>query len=158
MKKTLENECVKIYIDGSYDESTKKIGAGFVVVKESNEEKIETYWRGFSNPEHVKHRNVAGEIYAALLAFEYAKNENLKCIEINYDYEGIEKWALGLWKTNTSLTKLYKEKYDYYSTFFRIKFNKVKAHTGEKYNEIADNLAKKAVNEEKYHVKYEIDL
>ncbi len=157
-KKISENECVKIYIDGSYDEFRKKFGAGFVVKKEDQEEKIEKYWKGFSKPEYVKHRNVAGEIYAALLAFEYAKNENLKCIEINYDYEGIEKWALGSWKTNTILTKLYKEKYDYYSTLFRIKFNKVKAHSGDKYNEIADNLAKKAVNEEKYHVKYEIDL
>jgi len=151
---TDENACIKIYIDGSYDYVKKKFGAGLVVLK--NE--IEKYWKGYYNKEFIKHRNVAGEIYAALLAFEYAKNENLKCVEINYDYEGIEKWALGFWKTNTLLTKLYKEKYDYYSKFFKIKFNKIKSHSGAKFNEIADQLAKKAIIEESSNVKYDINL
>ncbi|KAF2956930.1 AAA family ATPase [Marinitoga sp. 38H-ov] len=151
----IENEkCIKIYIDGSYDHNIRKFGAGFVVLKDT----IEKYWKGYIKEEYIKHRNVAGEIFAALLAFEYAKNENLKCIEINYDYEGIEKWALGLWKTNADLTKIYKEKYNYYCNFFKIRFKKIKSHSGEKYNEISDELAKKAVYEENYNVKYDIDI
>lgn len=148
------DKCIKIYIDGSYDHQKRKFGSGVVVLRDE----IEKYWKGYYNEEYIKHRNVAGEIYAALLAFEYSKKENLKCIEINYDYEGIEKWALGIWKTNTYLTKLYKEKYDYYSKYYIIKFNKIKSHSGDKYNELADELAKKAVFEDNYNVKYDIDI
>ncbi|GAB6189013.1 hypothetical protein JCM30566_07520 [Marinitoga arctica] len=149
------NNCLKIYIDGSYDNNLKKFGSGFIVIKEDN---VEKYWKGFAYEKFLKHRNVAGEIFAALLAFEYAKQENLKCIEINYDYEGIEKWAIGEWKTNTELTKYYKERYDYYSSIFKIKFNKIKSHSGDKYNELADELAKKAVYESDYNIKYDIEV
>ncbi|SHF09428.1 RNase H [Marinitoga hydrogenitolerans DSM 16785] len=150
-----KNDCINIYIDGSYDHSLKKIGSGFVVMKGNV---LEKYWKGFSEEKFLKHRNVAGEIFAAILAFEYAKQENLKCIEINYDYEGIEKWALGLWKTNTELTRYYKQQYDYYSSLFLIKFNKIKSHSGNKFNDIADELAKKAVYESNYNIKYDIEV
>ncbi|WP_240739152.1 RNase H family protein [Marinitoga lauensis] len=126
-----------------------------VVVKE---DKIEKYWKGYTIEKFLKHRNVTGEVFAALLAFKYAEKENLNCIEINYDYQGIEKWALGLWKTNTELTKYYKSQYDYYSKVFQIRFNKIKSHSGDKFNDIADELAKKAVYEDDYNIKYDIEV
>ncbi|WGS64702.1 AAA family ATPase [Marinitoga aeolica] len=147
--------CIKIYVDGSYDQKLKKFGAGFVVVKEN---KVEKYWKGYINEKFLKHRNISGEIFAVLLALEYAKKENLKCVEINYDYQGIEKWALGLWKTNTELTKYYKKQYDYYSKFFQVKFNKIKSHSGDEFNDMADELAKKAVYENDYNIKYDIEV
>jgi len=67
-------------------------------------------------------------------------------------------WATGKWKAKTELTKKYKKLYDYYSKFIEINFSKVKAHTGNTYNELADKLAKKAILEEKTNVKYDIHL
>ncbi|QTA38625.1 AAA family ATPase [Thermosipho ferrireducens] len=152
----IENaKCVKIYIDGSYENRLKKFGAGIVVIRNQN---VEKYWKVCSKSDYLKHRNVAGEILAALLAFEYARQEKLNCIEINYDYTGIEKWALSLWRAKTNLTKLYKKQYEYYSKFFKIKFTKVKAHSNDKLNELADILAKKAILENSSHIKYDINI
>ena len=68
-----------------------------------------------------------------------------KRLDLYYDYKGIEEWALGNWKTNNTLTKSYKLKYDDIKKVLDVRFNKVDAHTGDKYNEEADILAKKSV-------------
>ena len=47
-------------------------------------------------------------------------------------------------QTNKEGTKHYKEVYDKYSQYIKIKFTKVKGHSGDKYNDKADMLAKKA--------------
>jgi ribonuclease HI len=51
---------------------------------------------------------------------------------------------MGLWKTNKEGTIAYKKFYDEISDRISIEFVKVKGHSGDKYNEIADVLAKKA--------------
>ncbi|WP_175420249.1 AAA family ATPase [Marinitoga sp. 1154] len=148
------NGCIKAYVDGSYDNTLKRYGAGIVIIKKDNNiEKYYTY-----GEKYLKYRNVAGEIIATLLSFEYAKNENIKCLEIYYDYSGIANWALGLWKTNTELTKFYKEKFEYYKKYIDINFKKVQAHSGDKFNNLADELAKKAVFEKKKFIKYDISF
>ena len=58
---------------------------------------------------------------------------------------GIEKWAVGEWKTNKEGTKEYKEYYDSIKDKLKVVFVKIKAHAGNKYNEEADRLAKKAL-------------
>ena len=62
-----------------------------------------------------------------------------------FDYEGIEKWCTGVWKTNKTGTIDYKKYYDSIKDKLNVKFVKVKAHSGDKYNEEADKLAKKAI-------------
>ncbi|WP_077286959.1 AAA family ATPase [Thermosipho sp. 1074] len=148
-------DCIKAFVDGSYDDNLKKFGSGLVIVKK---DRIEKYCKNYSITKFIESRNVSGEIFATLLAFEYAKQENLKCIEINYDYEGIEKWALGYWKTKKEISKFYKEKYDYYSKFVNIKFKKIQAHSGNKYNDLADKLAKQAIYNNCKSIKYEIKI
>ena len=64
---------------------------------------------------------------------------------IYYDYMGIEKWAIGEWKANKKLTQYYADKMAKYRKLLPIVFMKVEAHTGDFYNEQADQLAKKAV-------------
>jgi len=39
-----------------------------------------------------------------------------------------------------------------------MKFNKIKSHSGDKFNDIADELAKKAVYEDDYNIKYDIEV
>ena len=66
-------------------------------------------------------------------------------ITIYYDYEGIEKWANGIWKANKAGTQRYKEFVAKQREKIEISFSKVAAHTGVKYNEMADQLAKAAL-------------
>ena len=51
------------------------------------------------------------------------------------------------WKTNKSGTQAYKAFYDAIKDDLKVEFIKVPAHSGVKYNELADSLAKDAINE-----------
>lgn len=90
-------------------------------------------------------RNVAGEIMGAKKAMKFCIENNIKNIDIYYDYEGIEKWCTGIWKANKEGTKKYKSYYDSIKNKLNIHFFKVKGHSGNKYNELVDKLAKSAV-------------
>lgn len=63
-----------------------------------------------------------------------------------FDYEGIEKWCIGAWKTNKVGTINYKKYYDSIKENLNVKFVKVKAHSGNKYNDEADRLAKLSID------------
>jgi ribonuclease HI len=93
-------------------------------------------------------RNVAGEIEGAKLAMRFCADNNIEEIDIYYDYEGIEKWCTGAWKTNKTGTIAYKKFYDEISRKVKVSFIKVKGHSGDKYNDIADRLAKDSVGVE----------
>ena len=98
------------------------------------------------NEECLSSRNVAGEIFGALAAVKYAvEHPEYDGIVIYYDYMGIEKWAIGEWKANKKLTQYYASQMAEYRQKLPIVFMKVEAHTGDFYNEQADQLAKKAV-------------
>ena len=135
--KDINNDVVIAYVDGSYIDNRYSYGC----VLFYNENKY--VLSGSDNdPEYVSMRNVAGEITGCINAISWAINHKAKKIEIYYDYEGIEKWALGLWKANKSGTIKYKEFISRVINEIDISFVKVAAHTGVKYNEEADILAK----------------
>ena len=82
----------------------------------------------------------------AMHAVKWAAGNGFDALKIYYDYEGIEKWARGLWKAKNPLT----QKYAQYlmqnnRTRVRVSFQKVAAHTGDYYNEEADKLARGAL-------------
>ena len=79
---------------------------------------------------------------------QYCLDHGIASIDIYYDYEGIEKWALGLWKTNKEGTKAYKAFYDSIKKDLKVHFHKVKGHSGDMGNERADQLAKSAAGVE----------
>lgn len=131
------------YVDGSYNIKTKEYGFGCVII-EGQQVIKEMYGKG-NDEDYVSMRNVAGEILGSICAMEYAKNNGYVQICIYYDYEGIEKWANGLWKANKIGTQAYQKKVAMYRKTLEICFVKVLAHSGDFYNERADKLAKKAV-------------
>ena len=88
-------------------------------------------------------RNVAGEIYGAIAAMEYAINHNIKYLSIYYDYMGIAKWCTGEWNATKEGTIAYKKFYNKAKKHVNITFCKVKGHSGDKYNDMADALAKR---------------
>lgn len=137
-----ENKIVKAYVDGSYNIETRQYGSGVVILYQ---DKKEVFSIVGEKDNLCEMRNVAGEIKGAEFAIDYAIKQKLDKIIIYHDYEGIEKWCTGAWKTNKEGTKKYKEFYDKAKEFITIVFIKVKAHSGDKFNEEADVLAKKSV-------------
>lgn len=136
------DDCVKIYVDGSYNSATEEFSYGMVVLTENGEEK---YNEKFNDSELAAMHNVAGEIKGAEAAMQYAIDHQISEIEIYHDYEGIARWCLGQWKTNREGTKAYKAFYDEASRQVRIRFVKVTGHSNDKYNDMADQLAKEAL-------------
>lgn len=130
------------YVDGSYEHSMRRYAYGCVLVFEDHTEDL----NGSGNDESlVGMRNVAGEILGSQCAIDWAIENHYESVTIYYDYEGIEKWALGIWKANKEGTKAYKEFVEARKDKVQIRFQKVAAHTGVKYNEMADRLAKNAL-------------
>lgn len=129
------------YVDGSYNDTTKEFGFGVVMFH--NGEQIHLS-NSFEDEEMAAMRNVAGEIYGSMAAMEYAVKNNISNLTIYYDYMGISKWCTGEWKTNKKGTILYKKYYDQIKKKVKISFEKVKGHSGDKYNDLADSLARKA--------------
>lgn len=136
------------YVDGSYQERTQTVGYGVVVVQD-NRVIIRDLGR-FNETNFNTSRNVFGEVRGALKAVELALANGWKNITVAYDYEGIEKWAVGAWKANTALTRDYQLAMQRYMGVVNVTFKKVKAHAseaegGSRWNVEADRLAKRAV-------------
>lgn len=129
------------YVDGSFNVATNVFGYGVVMFHNGKQVQLSD---SFNDEEMATMRNVAGEIYGSMAAMEYAIKNNIKNLTIYYDYMGISKWCTGEWKTNKKGTILYKKYYDQAKKKVNISFAKVKGHSGDKYNDLADSLAKKA--------------
>ena len=139
-----ENEAIA-YVDGSYNIATGDFGSGVVFIHNGQLEKI---YKGFRDENLSAMRNVAGEIKASEIAISYAIEKGLKSIEIYHDYEGIAKWCTGEWKANKAGTIKYQQFYLEAKKLINIFFIKVKAHPSNKYNDMADELAKKGAGVE----------
>ncbi|MDD7462882.1 MAG: ribonuclease H family protein [Anaerococcus sp.] len=140
-KPSIEDGAVIAYVDGSYREKDHIYGAGVVYMTEEGQEE---FFKAYKDA-YADHRNVAGEVKASELAIERAIEEKRKKIYIHHDYQGIASRAQGEWKTNNTLTKSYKAFIDQAKEKIEIHFIKVKGHSNDKYNDLADKLAKKAV-------------
>lgn len=139
------------YVDGSFDKNTNTYGSGVVITKEN--EVIEKISFSGSDEKYIESYQIAGEVKAALRAMEWAVDNNISSIAIYYDYEGIKSWALGEWRTKKAVSKDYKDKFDALSDQIDVYFEKVKAHSGVYFNELADELAKSATLENKFNFK-----
>ncbi len=130
------------YVDGSYNVKTNEFSYGMVLLL--NDREI-YFAEKFCDRELAEMNNVAGEIKGAEAAMQYCLENNIQSITIYHDYEGVAKWCNGDWQAKKEGTIAYMKFYQETSSKVRIIFKKVKAHSGDKYNELADNLAKKAL-------------
>ena len=130
------------YVDGSFNVKTGEYSFGAVIF---SEEKTEEFSEKFSDSEMAEMRNVAGEIKGAEFVMRYCIKKGIKSVKIVYDYTGIKAWATGEWKANKKGTALYKTYYDSIKDKLNVEFQKVKGHSGDKYNDRADALAKEAL-------------
>lgn len=134
---------IEIYVDGSYSPNPPLYSSGWVAVK--NNEIIKKNSFCDNDERYIESHQVPGEVFACIDAINWAKAENYDNVTISYDYQGIEKWATREWKANKSISKDYVTLFDNASEGISVSFNKVKAHSGINFNEIADKLAKGAL-------------
>ncbi|MDO5834855.1 MAG: ribonuclease H family protein [Lachnospiraceae bacterium] len=131
------------YVDGSFNIRTGVYGYGGVLLCRDGSIRP---LQGHGRDETLRTmRNVAGEIHGSMAAIQAAADAGIASITIFYDYMGIEMWANGQWKTNKEGTRAYKAFIDAIRPRIEIRFQKVAAHTGVRFNELVDQLAKASV-------------
>lgn len=140
---TSKDDCIVAYVDGSFDAENMVYSYGCVIILPDGT--TQEFAGNGNNQENAKLRNVTGEMLGAMFATKYAMKQGYQCIDIHYDYAGIEQWVAGNWKAKTKLTRKYANAMKEWSKDIDIIFTKVAAHTNVMYNERADQLAKAAL-------------
>lgn len=141
----LAEDTIEAYVDGSFNRHQKIYGSGVAFIK--NQQVVQTLCRGGNDPRYLESFQIAGEVFAALSAIKWAKQQGYQTLIIYYDYIGIENWATGMWKSKKPISQDYVRYYQQVSQGITVIFQKVKAHSGVKFNELADQLAKDAINQ-----------
>ncbi|MFA6693762.1 MAG: RNase H family protein [Bacillota bacterium] len=134
------------YVDGSFVGGTAAYGA---VILENDHVLAEL--SGILPKEEASSHQIGGELRGALEAVKWAKTRGYKELTICYDYEGVKKFATGQWKRESQLAIDYHIEVNKYD--LKINWQKIAAHTGVKWNERADELAKLAAKESPTEVK-----
>ena len=131
----------QIYVDGSCQDEA--VGYGLVVLRD---EQIVTELCGLVEEEAVQGmRQVAGELRAVYEAIAWCQANGVPEVSVFYDYEGIQKWATGEWRANTSATLAYARSATTWPVV--VHWHKVDSHTGNRWNDHADRLARQAAME-----------
>lgn len=130
------------YVDGSFDGKSGTFSYGMVIFHDGEElhfsEKIE-------DPALAEMHNVAGEIKGAEAAMQFCVDRKIPSLDLYHDYEGIAKWCEGAWQAKKEGTAAYVRFYRSVKDRLRVRFIKVKGHSGDRYNDLADRLAKDAL-------------
>lgn len=124
------------YVDGSFIDG--RVGYGAVILEEG--EIVAEISGLVDTPDAFNSRQVAGEIRAVLEVLKWCERKGIDKVAIFYDFQNIEKWATGEYRTNTPMTQAYKKAVD--QCKISITWVKVESHTGVPMNERADELAK----------------
>jgi ribonuclease HI len=134
---------LQLYVDGSWMDGEVGYGAVLVLHNPSADQVLQE-WHGHVPEPHTEGtRQVAGELFAVGVALRWCREQRLQDVHVYYDYEGIGAWAEGRWKAKLSLTQRYRDFVaEIRSTGMRLHWHKVAAHTGVKWNDRADALAK----------------
>jgi len=123
------------YVDGSYMQG--RIGYGAVILKSG---KVVWETSGRVSREMAGMRQVGGELTAVMEVVRWCLAQGVDAIAVYYDYQGIAAWPTGRWRAKLPATQAYRD-------FIRncgvaLSWCKVKAHSGDTWNERADDLAK----------------
>jgi ribonuclease HI len=142
----------EIYVDGSF--SGGATGYGAVILKDGK--LIEELFGGVDASEVEGTYQIAGELAAVKHCLTWCQKYSVTEASIYYDYLGIEKWATQRWRARQPVTQTYAE-------FVRecpikIHWHKVDSHTGDRWNDRADALAKKGARSLKPAADDEKDL
>ena len=131
-------EGLRIFVDGSFTPDYPKSGWAFVVTENDVELARGSGITAFD----AESRNIDGEVMASFQAMKWLDAHDKSGV-ICHDYEGIARWAKGEWQAKSNIAKRYVAAAQPY--LHRVQFEKVAAHTGVKWNELVDQLAKDAI-------------
>ncbi|MCL1971923.1 MAG: reverse transcriptase-like protein [Endomicrobia bacterium] len=130
-----ESGIYEAFVDGSYISGVTGYGAVIYLGGELKAEISGTIL-------DVEFRQFGGELQSAIEVLKWCAANKVQKVRINYDYQGIEKFATGKWKPKNNLSK------DYVNFIgnigINIEWRHIKSHTGNSKNDEADALAKKA--------------
>lgn len=149
-EKYIEPETIKddfdfiAFVDGSYDRVSKTFGSGIAIIDFEHDSVEEFRVAGHDKWDQW---NIVGEIEASKYAIKLAFDKNLKKICIYHDLKNIALWASGSWQAKNEYTQDYVRYVEEYSKDIDITFVKVKGHSSNKYNDIADRLAREAIED-----------
>lgn len=132
------------YVDGSNNKDIPAYSYGAIFFLRG--EKL-TFKKAGDDPRLIDLWNVAGEMSGAVKAVRFCQENDIKELDLYYDYNGIQAWAEDEWKAKTPGTQAYKNFMLKSRQEIKIHFHKVKGHTGVELNEEADRLAKAAIAE-----------
>lgn len=137
------------YVDGSYNSDYPELlSCGIVFLDASREQVVGAYSNCRTIRELIASRNVGAEIYAACTAVNIAVANGCKNLVIYHDYAGLRMWPDGEWAARNPVTQRYTEFIqDKRRNGIVINFIKVTAHSGNRYNELADSYANGALLE-----------
>lgn len=134
---------IDVYVDGSFDKEAGFCGSGVVFVE--NDEEIDCY--SFASVDEYNQWNIQGECEACLNAIKTAGLNEIEILHIYYDYQGVESWATGAWKAKNPYTQGYVKRFNEMISEYSINviFHKVKGHSGNRWNDRADKLARQCL-------------
>lgn len=132
------------FVDGSYDRVSKTFGSGIAVI-DFEKNLVKEY--KVAGHDKWDQWNIVGEIEASKYAIKLAYDKGLNKICIYHDLKNIALWAAGTWQAKNEYTQSYVRFVEEYSKDIEITFIKVKGHSCNKYNDIADRLAREAIEE-----------
>ncbi|AWI03158.1 viroplasmin family protein [Clostridium drakei] len=134
-------DCLHVYVDGSYNINTEEYSYGLVAVRNNVVEYINSASAKDSSKKNI--RQIAGELEAAIKAVQYAIEKGDKRVVIFHDYEGICHHATGFWERKEQSSAEYYEKMnELMSQGIQVIFVKVDSHTGDFFNELVDEKCK----------------
>lgn len=138
-------DCLHIYVDGSYNISTEKYSYGVVAVRNNVVEYIESASAKDNSQKNI--RQIAGELEGAVKGVQYALSKGDKKVVIFHDYEGICHHATGFWeRREESSVEYYKKMNKLMSGGIEVIFVKVDSHTGDLFNELVDEKCKEKLS------------
>ena len=131
------NHSIRVYVDGSFNDLLKKSAWAWVAIQH---ESPLAFDKGLI-PHDALSRNIDGELEAVKQAILWSQKHHHH-ITLVHDYEGIARWADGTWKAKSQIAKDYLLFLKSRPTNYH--FQKVKAHSNDKWNDYVDALAKSA--------------
>ncbi len=135
---------VKAYTDGSYNKNINTFTYGAVLFH--NRHQIEMFAK-FNNRKWSKLQNASGEMMGVIKVIDFCLQNNINSVLIYCDYKNLHFWLYKNKSFKCEEINLYK-KYinEAKENNLIIAFKWIKSHSNNKYNDLADFLAKKAYN------------
>lgn len=130
------------YTDGSYSDVTCKAGAGAVLFFEGKRYEIS---QPYPDKElGIQFRNIVAEMFAVMLALYTASIHGAEKVIVYHDLETLSHIANDIQPTNHTFAKEYRNMILRYRNMMQVEFRRSPAHTGVKFHNEADKLAKDA--------------